>query len=358
MSLDIVADTPFIPVKKKIRHLRIALFGFGVVGTGVWEVLEAKRNEFRKQFSTEIEIAGICVRDVEKQRVSNAPRSLITNSPEELLEADRIDIVIELIGGRYEAAGVIEHALQSRKHVITANKLVLAHELPRLAALAERNGVELLYSASVCGSVPVLAALDELRTRDTIQKISGIVNGSTNFILTMMGDSVASQPPFEGGGASPTMQGVVDLGDAIDEARRRGFLEADASLDLSGADAAQKLSVLTYHAFGEHVRPHEIDTTGIEQISIDDIRNACESGFAIKLIASAARNPTNGKIEAVVQPERVPASHVFAHTRDEFNALEIQTLHAGPQVLYGKGAGSLPTASAVVSDLVSLLRES
>lgn len=130
MSLDIVADTAFIPVKKKIRHLRIALFGFGVVGTGVWEVLEAKRNEFRKQFSTEIEIAGICVRDAQKPRLTNAPRSLITNSPEQLLEADGIDIVIELIGGRYEAAGVIEHALQSRKHVITANKLVLAHELP------------------------------------------------------------------------------------------------------------------------------------------------------------------------------------------------------------------------------------
>jgi homoserine dehydrogenase len=351
MSLDIVVDTPFIPVKKKTRNLRIALFGFGVVGTGVWEVLEAKRLEFRKQFNTEIEIVGICVRDAEKPRNSTAPRSLITNDPVKLLENDSVDVALELIGGRYEAAGVIEHALGSRKHVITANKLVLAHELPRLAALADRNGVELLYSASVCGSVPVLAALDELRTRDTIQKISGIVNGSTNFILTMMGDSLTSLPPFEGGG-----QGVVDLADAIAEARTRGFLEADASLDLSGADAAQKLSVLTYHAFGEHVRPHEINTTGIEQITTHDIRNARESGFAIKLIASAARNPASGKIEAVVRPEQVPASHVFAHTRDEFNALEIQTLHAGPQVLYGKGAGSLPTASAVVSDLVSLLR--
>ncbi len=338
MSLDILIDTPFIPVKKKTRHLRIALFGFGVVGTGVWEVLEAKRKEFRKQFNTEIEIVGICVRDAEKQRNSTAPQSLITNDPATLLENDSVDVVLELIGGRYEAAGVIEHALGSRKHVITANKLVLSHELPRLAALAERQGVELLYSASVCGSVPVLSALDELRTRDTIQKISGIVNGSTNFILTMMGEE------------------NVSLELAIDEARRRGFLEADASLDLSGADAAQKLSVLTYHAFGEHVRPHEIETTGIEQITIDYIRNARESGFAIKLIASAVRNPVDGKIEAVVRPERVPASHVFAHTRDEFNALEIQTLHSGPQVLYGKGAGSLPTASAVVSDLVSLLK--
>ncbi len=338
MSLNILENVSSISTKKQLRHLRIGLFGFGVVGTGVWEVLEAKRNEFRRQFSTELEITGICVRDVEKTRISTAPRSLITNDPTRLLADEGIDIVIELIGGRYEAASVIEQALQSRKHVITANKLVLAHELPRLAALAERQGVELLYSASVCGSVPVLAALDELRTRDTIQKISGIVNGSTNFILTMMGE--------EG----------VSLDRAIDEARIRGFLEADASLDLSGADAAQKLSVLTYHAFNEHVRPHEIATTGIEQITAEDIRTARESGFAIKLIASASRNPVTGKIEASVKPERIPLSHVFAHTRDEFNALEIQTIHAGPQVLYGKGAGSLPTASAVVSDLVSLLK--
>ncbi len=338
MSIDILENTSTISVKKNTRHLRIALFGFGVVGTGVWEVLEAKRREFKKQFSTEIEIAGICVRDVEKPRITTAPHSLITNDPERLLEREDIDIVIELIGGRYEAVNVIERALHSRKHVITANKLVLAHELPRLAALAERQGVELLYSASVCGSVPVLAALDELHTRDTIQKISGIVNGSTNFILTMMGEE------------------NVNLDRAINEARRRGFLEADASLDLSGADAAQKLSVLTYHAFGEHVRPHEINTTGIEQITIEDIRNAREAGYAIKLIASAARNSVSGTIEATVKPERVDISHVFAHTRDEFNALEIQTLHAGPQVLYGKGAGSLPTASAVVSDLVSLLK--
>ncbi len=347
MSLNTLETSSAKNVKRSIRHVRIALFGFGVVGTGVWEVLEAKSKEFRRLFAAEIEIAGICVRDLAKQRITTAPRSLITDQPEQLLEDDSIDVVIELIGGRYEAVNLIEHALRSRKHVITANKLVLAHELPRLAALAERNGVELLYSASVCGSVPVLAALDELRTRDTIQKVSGIVNGSTNFILTMMGDSLTLPTPNGGG---------IELGDAIDEARRRGFLEADASLDLSGADAAQKLSVLTYHAFGEHVRPHEIDTTGIEQVTAEDIRAARESGETIKLIASAERNPATGAISAVVRPQRIPSSHVFAHTRDEFNALEIQTLHAGPQVLYGKGAGSLPTASAVVSDLVALLK--
>ncbi len=348
-SLDSTVTSPpalFHHNEKGIRRLRVALFGFGVVGTGVWKVLHEQRVAFRKQFNAEIEIAGICVRDMEKPRLASAPLELITTRAEKLLEDDSIDVVIELIGGRYEAASVIERALEGRKHVITANKLVLAHELPRLSAIAKRHGVELLYSASVCGSVPVLHALDELRTRDVIRKISGIVNGSTNFILTMMSDSLTQS-------GSPS----ISFEEAVGEARRRGFLEADASLDLSGADAAQKLSVLTYHAFGEHVRPHEIETQGIERISSEDIRLALADGETIKLLASASLDPDTGKVEATVRPRRVPLTHLFAHTRDEFNALEIETQHAGPQVLYGKGAGSLPTASAVTSDLVSLLRE-
>lgn len=348
MSLDMISTK--ISVKKSVRTLRVGLFGFGIVGTGVWEVLSAQRAEFRKQFGVEIEITAICVKDIEKERNTTAPRSLLTREAKELLQDDSIDVVLELIGGRYEAANLIERALETRKHVITANKLVLAHELPRLSALAKRNGVELLYSASVCGSVQVLSALDELRTRDTIREIKGIVNGSTNFILTMMSESLNSLPPFQGGG-----RGVVNLKDAMKEARARGFLEADPTLDVSGADAAQKLSVLTYHAFGEHVPLHKIHVSGIENITAEDFISARSEGQTIKLIASAFRNE-KGEIQASVATQRVPLNHLFAHTRDEFNALEILALHAGPQVLYGKGAGSLPTASAVVSDLVALIK--
>ncbi len=338
--------SPVRATTTQLRKLRIALFGFGVVGTGVWKVLHDQRAAFRKQFNAEIEVAGICVRDAEKPRLASAPQELITTQAEKLIDDDSIDVVIELIGGRYEAANLIERGLEGRKHVITANKLVLAHELPRLAAIAARHGVELRYSASVCGGVPVLEALDELRSRDTIRTISGIVNGSTNFILTMMSDSLTQR---EGT--------IASFDDAVAEARRRGFLEADASLDLSGADAAQKLSVLTHHAFGEHVRPNDILTEGIEQISSNDIRAALEDSHTIKLIATASRDPLSGKAKAAVRPQRVPLTHLFAHTRDEFNALEIEAQHAGPQVLYGKGAGSLPTASAVISDLVALLKE-
>jgi homoserine dehydrogenase len=321
------------------RKIRLALFGFGVVGTGVWKIVEAKREEFRDRFGVDLEISGICVRDLAKEREIVVRPEILTNDIDALLANETIDVVLELIGGRYEAESLIDRALHSRKHVITANKLVLAHELPRLRSVADRSGVNLLYSASVCGSVPVLRALDELKTGDTITRITGIVNGSTNFILTMMNEQHAS---YE---------------DAIAEARRRGFLEADPTLDVSGADAAQKLSVLCYHAFGKHVPPHEITTNGIEHITTEDFLRAQAAGKTIKLLANATHDRATGAVRAAVRAELVPLTHLFAHARDEFNALEIETAHAGPQVLYGKGAGSLPTASAVVSDLIELLKE-
>ena len=327
------------PTAAAPKQLQLALFGFGVVGTGVWKIVEAKRDEFRERFGTDLEIAGICVRDLDKEREIVVRPELLTNNIDELLGDESIDVVLELIGGRFEAEALIDRALRSRKHVITANKLVLAHELPRLRSVADRSGVNLFYSASVCGSVPVLRALDELKVGDTITGITGIVNGSTNFILTMMNEQ------------------RVSYADSMAEARRRGFLEADPTLDVSGADAAQKLSVLCYHAFGVHVPPHEISTSGIEQITTDDFIRANASGKTIKLLANATRDAATGKIHAAVRPELVPLTHLFAQTRDEFNALEIETAHAGPQVLYGKGAGSLPTASAVVSDLIELLKE-
>jgi homoserine dehydrogenase len=322
-----------------IKTLRVALFGFGVVGSGVWSIIRSKRTEFRQRFGVNVEIAGVCVRDITKDRGAHFDPSLLTADHSLLLSDERIDVVFELVGGRYEALDIIERALESRKHVITANKAVLAYELPRLKRRADRQGVNLFYSASVCGSVPVLRTLDELRIGDEIQSLRGIVNGSTNFVLTLMSE--------EG----------VSYKDALIEARTRGFLEADPSLDVSGQDAAQKLSVLAYHAFGVHLRPDEIATSGIERVTTEDIQVAKDRGEALKLIARADRNSKTGTISASVGMESIEKTHLFAHTRDEFNALEIQTSHAGPQMLYGKGAGSLPTASSVVSDLVELLKE-
>ena len=189
MSIDLLGAA--IPAQFKTQHsafktLNVALFGCGVVGTGVWQILEAKRSELVRRFRTNVVIRGICVKELTKQRDASIPAGLITNDPEQLLADDSIDLAIELIGGRYEALDVIERSLAHRKHVITANKLVLAHELPRLRKQASRKGVNLFYSASVCGSVPVLRAIDELRFGDEITSVKGIVNGSTNFILTLI----------------------------------------------------------------------------------------------------------------------------------------------------------------------------
>ncbi|MEP7235904.1 MAG: homoserine dehydrogenase, partial [Ignavibacteriota bacterium] len=321
LALDTETDNESEILTKRSTHtLRIGLFGLGVVGSGVWRLLEAKRSEFAAKFGIRVEIVGVCVRDPGKEREADLPLHIITDDPETLLEDDSIDVIIELIGGRYEALDVIEQALRSRKHVITANKLILAHELPRLRQLADRNGVNLFYSASVCGSVPVLNALDDLRIGDSIDSIRGIVNGSTNFILTSM-----------------TNHGLT-YDEALVKARIKGFLEADPTLDVSGQDAAQKLSVLIYHAFGKHVKPDDIPTIGIENLTDADIRRAASEGKVIKLIASATLGK-NGFIKASVAPELLEGSHVFATTSDEFNALEIIARHAGPQILYGKGAG-------------------
>jgi homoserine dehydrogenase len=326
-----------IIARKKLDTLRIGMFGLGVVGSGVWRMLRNKRQEFADRFGIDVRIERVCVRDIAKERESDLPLDRITTDFSAILDDDSINVVIELMGGRYEAQAVIEAALAARKHVITANKLLLAYELPRLRKLADRNGVNLHYSASVCGSVPVLNALDNHRTGDSVEAIRGIVNGSTNFILSSM---ALSEISYE---------------EALVIAREKGFLEADPTLDVSGQDAAQKLSVLIYHAFGKHVTPTDIETIGIEAITAERIAAEQREGKVIKLIAEAS--VSNGVLSAKVSPQAISKDHLFAATRDEFNALEIKATHAGPQILYGKGAGSFPTASAVISDVVELLRE-
>jgi len=330
--------TKSLKSKQETKKIRLALFGLGIVGSGVCKILDAKREEFIKRFGVTVEVAGICVQDLVKQRSYTPERSLLTDDPKDLLHDDSIDLVLELIGGRFDALNIIERSLEARKHVITANKLILAHELPRLKHRADRLGVNLFYSASVCGSVPVIKTIDELRIGDDITSLKGIVNGSTNFILTLMSER------------------KVEYEEAIVAAREAGFLEADPTLDVSGADAAQKLSILTYHAFDKHLLPEQIACTGIQHITKQDIERAQQGGKVIKLIASSTIDK-HGEVHACVEPIALPKTHLFSHTRDEFNALEIETRHAGPQLLYGKGAGSLPTASAVISDLIEVLKE-
>lgn len=335
-----IAVEPTVRTKYKpligATTLRIGLFGCGVVGSGLVKILQAKRYEFRKRYDTDISIEKICVRDIEKERDVDLDAELFTTNRNELIYDDSLDVIVEVIGGYDDAKDIIIRSLENGKNVVTANKFLLSHEIEELRGVARNNDARLIYSASVCGSVPVIKALDEFRSYDQVTKIRGIVNGSTNFILTMMAN--------EG----------VTFARALEEAQRRGFAEADPTFDISGQDAAQKLSVLCYHAFGEHVHPNTINVSGIERISLIDIHEAADNGEVIKLIAEA--EIVLGKVHAKVSPQRIQKTHLFSNTYDEFNALEIATTYAGTQILYGKGAGSLPTASAVMSDLISLVR--
>jgi homoserine dehydrogenase len=319
------------------RTLRIGLFGCGVVGSGLVKIIQAKRLEFRERYNTDISIEKICVRDIDKERDVELDGELFTTDRNELIYDDSLDVIIEVIGGYLDAKDIIIRSLENGKDVITANKYLLSHEIEELRRIAEQNNARLIYSASVCGSVPVIKALDEFRSYDEVTKIRGIVNGSTNFILTMMAN--------EG----------VTFARALEEAQRRGFAEADPTFDISGQDAGQKLSVLCYHAFGEHIHPKHIEVSGIERISLIDIHEAADNGEVIKLIAEA--EVTLGKVHARVSPQRISKTHLFSNTNDEFNALEITTKYADAQILYGKGAGSFPTASAVVSDIISVVNE-
>jgi len=318
------------------RRLRIGLFGCGVVGSGFVKILQAKRREFLERYAVDISIDKICVRDVDKERDVELEGELFTTNRNELIYDDSLDVIIEVIGGYDDAKDIIIRSLENGKHVITANKYLLSHEIEELRSIAEQNSTKLIYSASVCGSVPVIKALDEFRSYDEVSKIRGIVNGSTNFILTMMAN--------EG----------VTFARALEEAQRRGFAEADPTFDSAGQDAAQKLSVLCYHAFGEHLHPKSIDISGIERISLIDIHDAADNGEVIKLIAEA--EILLGKVHAKVSPQRIPKTHLFSNTNDEFNALEITTLYAGTQILYGKGAGGYHTASAILCDVISFVR--
>lgn len=330
--------TPPIGKAAGVRTYRVALFGLGVVGSGFCRLLNAKAAEIEQRFSARFEIAGVVVRDPTKIRAADLNAYAVTDKPEVLLSDPSIDVAIELIGGHYEALHLIESSLSQRKHVITANKLLLSKELPRLRERARRQGVLLEYSASVCGSVPVLQAIDECRGNDEIEQIRGIVNGSTNYILTAMSESGIS---FE---------------EACGIAREQGFLEADPSLDLSGQDAAQKLSVMAFHAFDRHVKPRDMDVQGIEAVTAGAMKEAESRGKRIKLIASASKN-ASGEVCCSVKPEEVDSQSLFASTRDEFNILALTTRYAGERILYGKGAGSYPTASAVLSDLIKLTED-
>jgi homoserine dehydrogenase len=327
-----------------MREVGVGIAGFGVVGGGVLSILENHAREIEARLGAHIAVRRVAVRDVAKERAVALPRAILTSRLQDLLEDPAIEVVVELIGGTGEAFDLVRGALLRGKHVVTANKALLAARGDEIFRLAVERGVDVYYEGAVCGGIPVIRTLREALASDRIQSLHGIVNGTTNFILSAMADK--GEP----------------LSRALAEAQRLGYAEADPTLDVSGGDAAQKLCLLAQLAFGAKLRPEDVLTEGILQLEPQDFQWGREFGYALKLLAVARRceraEDAAGPdfIEARVHPAFIPQGSLLAGVRGAFNAVLLRSDALGPSLLFGQGAGALPTGSAVVADIIDLSR--
>jgi len=331
-----------------MREVGIGIAGFGTVGGGVLSILRKHAGDIEARLGARIVVRKVAVRDVEKERAVDLPRELLTTRVEELVEDPRVEVVVELIGGVDRAFELVRAALERGKHVVTANKALLAARGDALFKLARAKGVDVYYEAAVCGGVPIIRTLREALASDRISALHGIVNGTTNFILTEMAEKGAALAPV------------------LAEAQRLGYAEADPTLDVSGGDAAQKLCVLAQLAFGARISPADVLTEGIMALTPEDFAWAKEFGYALKLLAVARRTPPVGQgapaagdkesIEARVHPAFIPRDSLLAGVRGAMNAVVLHSEALGASMLYGQGAGAMPTGSAVVSDIIDLTR--
>ncbi|MBA3339978.1 MAG: homoserine dehydrogenase [Geodermatophilaceae bacterium] len=321
-----------------MRPIRVALLGHGVVGSAVARLLVSQGPDLSARIGGPVELAGVAVRRPDRHP-EIAPELLTTDSAG-LVTREDVDIVIEVIGGIEPASGLIRSAVKAGKSVVSANKVLLADEGAALHALAAESGVDLYYEASVAGAIPLLRPLRESLAGDQISRVLGIVNGTTNYILSRMDATGAS------------------FAEALDEASERGYAEADPSADVDGFDAAAKTAILAGLAFHTPVSTQDVYREGISEVSAAAIRAAKEMGSTIKLLAICERvSGLDGESVAVrVHPAMIPRAHPLAGVGDAFNAVFVEAQAAGELMFYGRGAGGEPTASAILGDLVAVAR--
>ena len=305
--------------------IKIGLFGFGCVGQGLYDVLS-------KTSGIKAQIIKICVKDKNKKR--SIGQSNFTFDKNELLDDESINVIVELIDNADEAFEIVSAALKRGKAVVTANKKMLAEHFEELYNLQLKYKVPLLYEASVCASIPIIRTLEEYYDNDLLDSIEGIFNGTTNYILTK------------------TIQDNKTYEEVLKDAQKLGFAESNPKLDVEGFDPKFKLCILIAHAFGIFVKPEEILNYGIHQLNENDIRYAKEKGYKIRLIAHASKK--GKKIFGKVLPQFVDAESPFYSVNNEYNAVQIEAAFADKQLFKGKGAGSYPTAAAVLSDISAL----
>jgi homoserine dehydrogenase len=316
--------------------LRIALLGCGSVGSQVARLLAEQSADLAARAGGPLEIAGIAVRRPEIARMADLDGSLITGDAVGLVTRSDVDIVVELIGGIEPARSLLLAALDAGRSAVTANKALLASDGEALHRAASANGADLYYEASVAGAIPLLRALRESLAGDTVRRVLGIVNGTTNFILDRM-DSLGA-----------------DFGPALEEAKQLGYAEADPTADVQGHDAAAKAAILAGLAFHTEVTSADVYTEGIANITAADMASAKALGFVIKLLAICERS--DGGISVRVHPAMLPRVHPLAAVHEAYNAVFVEADAAGRLMFYGAGAGGQPTASAVLGDIVAVAR--
>jgi homoserine dehydrogenase len=319
-----------------MREIGVGLLGLGNVGAGVVKLLAENAASIEARVGARLKVRGIAVRAVDKPRLVAVAPGLITTDAHAVIDRPDVDIVCELIGGEREALGYVLRAVERGVHVVTANKALLAVHGDRVFAAAEKRGADVYYEAAVCGGVPIIRALREGLASDRIESIHGIVNGTSNYILSAMS---GDQRPFA---------------EVLAEAQALGYAEADPTLDVGGMDAAHKLAILVMLGFGSHVRVADMFVEGIDRLQPIDFGMAERFGYVIKPLVIAAQHEDG--IEARVHPTLIPKSWLLAAVPGAKNALYVHSYALGPSLYYGAGAGMMPTAMAVVSDLIEVSR--
>ncbi|VAX17857.1 Homoserine dehydrogenase [hydrothermal vent metagenome] len=314
--------------------IKIGMIGFGTVGAGVVNLLEESGSALADRIGRKLVLEKIAARDLSKKRGAPFDRAKLTTDPKKIVESRGIDIVIEVMGGEDEALGLTLQAIKNGKHVVTANKLMLALRGEEVYKAAEEAGVELGFEAAVAGAIPVIRTIRHSFASDRILLVQGIVNGTGNYILSRMTDE---GKPFD---------------EILKDAQALGYAEADPALDVGGGDSAHKIAILASLAFKTPVDFKDVYTEGITAITPEDIIMAGEFGYRVKLLALARRS--RDSIDVRVHPAMLPKSHMIANVNGALNAVEIIGDYAGPNTLQGPGAGAGPTASAVVADIVDI----
>jgi homoserine dehydrogenase len=318
--------------------LRVALLGCGVVGSEVARLLSTHAGDLASRIGRPLELAGIAVRRPGRSRDLPVDPALFTTDAEALVRRPDVDVVVEVIGGIEPARGLILAALENGASVVTANKALLAEDGATLFEAAEKHAADLYYEAAVAGAIPLLRPLRESLAGDRVRRVLGIVNGTTNFILTRMTESGAG------------------FADALEEAQALGYAEADPTADVEGFDAAAKAAILAALAFHTRVTAGDVHREGITEVTASDVASARAMGCVIKLLAIAEVSDDGTGVGVRAHPAMIPLTHPLASVREAFNAVFVECEAAGELMFYGRGAGGSPTASAVLGDVVAVAR--